>query len=84
MFTFPGGVLNAQNDDILVWLVDGVVDEIVVLPRDQLSHPFDGLWSADVRKAYTSEGNEGWPRARAARHSDCARGCIRRCLSGLA
>ena len=52
MFTFAGRVLNAQNDDLLVRFVDGVVDQIVVFPRNELSHPFNGLWSADVRKKY--------------------------------
>jgi hypothetical protein len=86
MFTFPGGVLNARNDDILVWLVDRVVDEIVVLPRDQLSHPFDGLWSADVRKAYqhlkgTKDGRAHALRGIRIAHEDVFGDVFRSCVA---
>lgn len=43
-------MLDREDDDFLRRLIDPVIDQIGIFVRDQLTHPFNGLRSADMRK----------------------------------
>jgi hypothetical protein len=46
----PRGMLDGEDDDFLVRLIDRVINEIWILSGDQLTHAFNGLRSAALRK----------------------------------
>src|ERR1700675_422594 len=50
MLPLARGVLDGEDDDFLRRLINPVIDQIGIFPRDQLAHSFNGLRSADLRK----------------------------------
>src|ERR1017187_9056092 len=43
-------MLDSEDDDFLSRLIDAVIDQIGIFAGDQLTHPFNGLRSTDLRK----------------------------------
>ena len=50
MLPLARGMLDREDDDFLRRLINSVVDQIGISPRDQLAHSLDGLRSAELRK----------------------------------
>jgi hypothetical protein len=50
MLSLARGMLDSEDDDFLSRLVDPLIDQIGIFAGDQLTHPFNGLRSADLRK----------------------------------
>src|ERR1700682_5508077 len=50
MLPRPRGMLDRKDDNFLSRLINRVVNEVRILPGDQLTHAFNGLCSAKPRK----------------------------------